>query len=160
MDPRWFHAFYDRSITGFFASVVLKDKIIIPTSGGRGPNSPKDFSRNFIHYLEKRHNLNIKERIAGYGCVVHDMPATGNFLMGKCNVLLVGVAGGFNRCAEGITSALVTGKAAGESILKSMDSGRRSFDFYEDAVDSEISTCKRAIRNMEKTLGVNPFHMK
>ncbi|MFC1824418.1 NAD(P)/FAD-dependent oxidoreductase [Thermodesulfobacteriota bacterium] len=157
LDPEWFHAFYDRSLTGFMASVVLKNNIIIPTSGGLGPYSPKEFYRNFISYLNEKHNLRIKERIGGYGCVVHDMPASGNFQMGKDNVLLVGEAGGFNRCAEGITSALLTGKAAGESILKSMDTGDGPLGFYEELAEPEIAMCGRSIRFMEKTLEVNPY---
>jgi flavin-dependent dehydrogenase len=72
-------------------------------------------------------------------------------------VLLVGEAGGFNRCAEGITSALITGQAAGESILKSIQTGEYASEIYLVATRQEIEKCKKAYGFMEKTLGFNPF---
>jgi flavin-dependent dehydrogenase len=72
-------------------------------------------------------------------------------------VLLAGEAGGFNRCAEGITSALVTGRAAGESILRAVESGRPAYVFYEEAVRDEMEACMRVNRLIEAAVGLNPF---
>jgi menaquinone-9 beta-reductase len=157
LEPGWFHAFYDRTLTGFFASVLVKDHRIIPTTGGRQASSPKGYFRELIRFLQKHHGLIIKERIAAYGCVIHDMPARGNFLTGRGNVLLVGEAGGFNRCAEGITSALLTGKAAGESILTSMATGQGPLEAYDEAVTPERRMCIKALQHIQKIFGVSPF---
>lgn len=157
LEPRWLYAFYDERLTGCFGGVFQKDGSIVVTNGCRQGESVKGYFDLFCGYLQERHSLVIDEAVASYGCVVHDMPATDNFLTGKENVLLVGEAGGFNRCAEGITSALVTGKAAGESILKSIQTGEYASGIYREAAKQEVERCKRAYQFMEKTLGVNPF---
>jgi flavin-dependent dehydrogenase len=72
-------------------------------------------------------------------------------------VLLAGEAGGFNRCAEGITSALVTGRAAGESIVWAFGSGGSALAAYSDAVASEIEACAKVYQVIEAALGFNPF---
>lgn len=157
LEPQWLHVFFDRQFTGFFASVFQKDNKIILVNGVKEQESAKDYFRNFVKYLIEKHRLIIREKVAGHGCVLHDMAAAGNFYIGRRNVLLVGEAGGFIRGAEGITSALITGKAAGESILKSIDTGGPSFDFYLRAVSGEIEACKKTNQFLERTFGVNPF---
>jgi flavin-dependent dehydrogenase len=157
LEPGWLHAFYDERLTGCFGGVFQKDSSIVVTNGCRQGEPVKGYFDALRAYLQKRHSLVIDETVASYGCVVHDMPATDNFLTGKENVLLVGEAGGFNRCAEGITSALITGKAAGESILKSIQTGEYASEFYLVAAKQEIERCKIAYGFMEKNLCVNPF---
>jgi len=157
LEPGWLHAFYDEKLTGCFAGVFLKDGRIVVTNGCRQGKPVKKYFDALCEYLEERHSLVIDETVASYGCVVHDMPAIDNFLTGKENVLLVGEAGGFNRCAEGITSALITGKAAGESILKSIQTGESASEIYLVTARQEMERCRKAYGFMEKNLGVNPF---
>ena len=157
LEPGWLYAFYDERLTGCFGGVFQKDGRIIVTNGCSQQEPVKKYFDVFCGYLQERHSLVIDETVASYGCVVHDMPATDNFLTGKENVLLVGEAGGFNRCAEGITSALITGKAAGESILKSIQTGEYAYEIYLGAARQEIEKCRKAYGFMEKNLGVNPF---
>jgi len=157
LEPGWLHAFYDERLTGCFGGVFLKDGRIVVTNGCGQGKPVKEYFDALRGHLQERHSLVIDETAASYGCVVHDMPAVDNFLTGKENVLLVGEAGGFNRCAEGITSALITGKAAGESILKSIQTGEYASEIYLVAAGQEIERCKKAYGFMEKNLGVNPF---
>ena len=63
----------------------------------------------------------------------------------------------FNRCGEGITSALVTGRAAGESILQAVESGGSAFASYAEAVATEMEACARVNRLIEESIGLNPF---
>jgi flavin-dependent dehydrogenase len=85
------------------------------------------------------------------------MSATENFCLGRGNVLLAGEAGGFNRCGEGITSALLSGRAAGECILRSAESGRTASEFYPEAVAGEVASCTKVNRLIEQAVGLNPF---
>lgn len=85
------------------------------------------------------------------------MSATDNFYFGQGNILLVGEAGGFNRCSEGISSPLIMGKAAGEAILKSMESGQPALQYYTEAAGPEVEACRIAGRMLEKAVGLNPF---
>ena len=99
----------------------------------------------------------VEERVDKSGCSVHDMSATSNYCLGAGNVLLAGEAGGVNRCGEGITSALLSGRAAGECVLSSAESGRPAFDFYPDAVAGEVASCAKVHRLIEQAVGLNPF---
>ncbi len=155
--PGWFYQFFDRTITGFFATVVHKDGHIIVVTGSRQEEPVRDYFQRFVAHLEARHGLVIDARVRQSGCGVHDMAATGNYFLGEGNVLLAGEAGGFNRCAEGITSALVTGRAAGESVVQAFDSGGSALAAYSEAVAPEIEACGKVYQGIEAALGFNPF---
>lgn len=157
LEPGWLYLFFDRTITGYFATVFHKDGKIIVATGTRQGEPVKECFRRFTAFLEARHGLAIEQKVEQCGCVVHDMSATDNYCLGADNVLLAGEAGGFNRCAEGITSALVTGRAAGESILRAAESGRSPFTSYPDAVAAERAACTRVNRLIEEAVGLNPF---
>lgn len=155
--PEWLHMFYDKRLTSYFATVFHKDGKVIVVTGAKQPESPKDYFGELVNYLKTTHSLVIKEKTATCGCVLHDMSATDNFYLGDGHILLTGEAGGFNRCAEGISSALVTGKAAGEAILKSLGSGKPALEYYSEAALPEIEACKRASAAIEDAIGLNPF---
>ncbi len=158
LDPEWLYLFFDRSVTGYFATVFHKEgKIIVVTGTRQGAEPVRECFKNFVAHLEERHGLVIEERVEQTGCGVHDMSATNNYCLGEGNVLLAGEAGGFNRCGEGITSALVSGQAAGESILRAVDSGGPAFATYPDAVAAEIEACTAVNRAIEAATGLNPF---
>jgi flavin-dependent dehydrogenase len=157
LEPEWLYLFFDRTITGYFATVFHKDGRIIAVTGTRQGDPVKECFKRFTAHLEERHGLAVEKRVERFGCSVHDMSATGNYCLGEENVLLAGEAGGFNRCGEGITSALLTGRAAGECILRSLESGGPAFESYPDAVSGEIESCTKVNRLIEQAVGLNPF---
>jgi flavin-dependent dehydrogenase len=157
LEPEWLYLFFDREITGYFATVFHKDGRIIVVTGTRQGDPVRDRFRSFAAHLQESHGLVVEKKVAQYGCAVHDMSATGNYCLGKENVLLAGEAGGFNRCGEGITSALLSGRAAGECILRAVESGSSAFASYPDAVAGEIEACTRVNRLIEAAVGLNPF---
>jgi flavin-dependent dehydrogenase len=157
LEPEWLYLFFDRKITGYFATVFHKDGRIIAVTGTRQGDPVKQCFKRFTAHLQERHGLVIEKRAARYGCSVHDMSATGNYCLGEGNLLLAGEAGGFNRCGEGITSALLSGRAAGECIVRSAESGGSAFDSYPDAVAGEIESCTKVNRLIEQAVGLNPF---
>ena len=157
LEPGWFYMFYDRKITGFFACVIHKDDMIVAVTGAEQKESTKEYFAKFRKFLEERHRLKVDKTVMSHACVLHDMSATDNFFLGVRNVLLVGEAGGFNRAAEGITSALITGKAAGESILKSIKTGEPAFTFYSMAAAPEMKMCGQVNQFVGEALGSNPF---
>ncbi len=157
LEPGWFYMFYDRKITGYFATVIHKDGMIVAVTGAKQEESVKDLFEEFRKFLEERHRLKVQETVKSHACVIHDMSATDNYFLGVRNVLLVGEAGGFNRAAEGITPALITGRAAGESILKSVESGEPALTFYTPAAAAEMQMCSDVNRFIGEALGSNPF---
>lgn len=160
LEPGWFYLFYDRKITGFFATLIHKDGMIVAVTGAEQKESVKEYFAEFRRFLEERHRLKVEETVKSHACVLHDMSATDNYFLGVRNILLVGEAGGFNRAAEGITPALITGRAAGESILKSINIGEPAFTFYALAVSSEMQMCTKVNRFVEEAFGSNPFTRK
>jgi len=126
-------------------------------TGGKRKEPIKQYFTSLVNHLKTHHGLKIKARVSSGGCVIHDMAATNNFLTGKGNILFAGEAGGFNRAAEGFTPALITGKAAAEAILKSMDTGQPPLSYYEESVEEEMKMCLKANRHLAKVLGLNPF---
>ena len=157
LEPQWLYQFFDRSVTGFFACVFHKDDQIIVTTGCQTKDAVKGLFQDFVSHLKERHGLKIREITQRYGCVIHDMSGTNNYFLGQGNVLLVGEAAGFNRCAEGITSALISGKAAGEAILRGMKTGQPVIDLYAKTAGLEMEKCNKAIQVVEKAIGFNPF---
>lgn len=158
LEARWLNVFLDASLTSYFASVFHKDGKVIVVTGAKRPEAVKAYFHSLVDYLKKNHGLVIKDKLASYGCVLHDMAATANFHLGKGNVLLAGEAGGFSRAlGEGISSALVTGNAAGKAILRSLDTGKIAMEYYEEDVAPEAGFCKMLNRIVEENLGLNPF---
>ena len=157
LEPEWLYLFFDREITGYFATVFHKDGRIIAVTGTRQGDPVKECFQRFTAHLEERHGLKIEESVGKSGCSVHDMSATGNYCLGEGNLLLAGEAGGFNRCGEGITSALISGNAAGECIRSSAETGRPALEFYGDAAAGEVASCAKVNRLIEQAVGLNPF---
>jgi len=157
LEPGWLYLFFDRKVTGFFACVFHKDNQIVVVTGVKQHESAKEYFKEFAKVLRERHRLAVDKKVASHACVIHDMSATNNYYPGKHNILLAGEAGGFNRCAEGITSALLTGKAAGEAILESIESGKPALESYSKAVAPEMEMCNTVNRLIEQSVGVNPF---
>ncbi len=79
------------------------------------------------------------------GIILNDMPPTRNYNFGKGNVLITDAASGILRDGEGITSTLVTGKAAGESILRSIECGKIPIECYleHELLRSERDRCEK-----------------
>ena len=101
--------------------------------------------------------LVVKETLDSHGIGLTDMSAQKNYCLGSDNLLLVGEAGGFLRGGEGITSALTSGKAAGEAILASVASGRPAIEHFRELASEELRTCERVHEKLEAALGFNVF---
>lgn len=158
LEPKWLNVFLDAKLTSYFASVFHKDGRIVVVTGAKQPEPVKDYFRELVKYLKQTHGLVIRENLANYGCVLHNMSATGNFHLGDGNTLLAGEAGGFSRAlGEGISSAFVTGKAAGEAILRSIKSRRPALEHYREFVAPEVDLCRQLNRILEEVIGLNPF---
>jgi len=157
LEPGWLYLFFDRSLSGFMATVFHKDGIItVVTGASQGESSRRRFEA-FTAHLKDKHGLRVTEVVERHGIVLNDMSATGNHCLGEGNILLAGEAAGFLRSAEGITPALVTGKAAGEAIIKSMESGRPAMDFYVPATAGEMDACRIVHKLNEDLAGFNMF---
>ena len=126
-DPEYFYMFFDGEITDSFASVAQKRDVITVTTTVNEGNSSKKHLRTFREMLEKKHGLKIAKTVSTNGHVKNNMTAKFNYIFGKGNVLIAGEANGI---MESIDGALITGKAAGNAILKGIESGKSAMECY------------------------------
>jgi flavin-dependent dehydrogenase len=159
LGPGYLYIFLDRRITGYIATVFQKTNEIHVVTGVKKGESSRGYHKRFVARLEEKHGLRIGMTLATHGIVLNDMTARRNYHLGKGNVIICGEAAGILRGAEGITSALVTGIAAGESILRSIDSGNQPVDIFSthEALLAEIQQCEMFHSTMESILGYNIF---
>jgi flavin-dependent dehydrogenase len=157
LEPGWLHLFMDRSVTGYFATVFHKDDKIVVVTGVQQRESVKDYFTAFRSHLEKDHGLVVQKEASRHGIVLTDMSAQKNYCLGSGALLLAGEAGGFLRGGEGITSSLISGKAAGEAILESTKSGRPALEHFRELASHEMETCNRVHATLSEALGFNVF---
>jgi flavin-dependent dehydrogenase len=155
--PEWLHIFLDRSITGYFATVFHDEGRIQVVTGAHREEPVREYFQAFRAHLEAKHGLVVKETLASHGIGLTDMSAQRNYCLGSGNLLLVGEAGGFLRGGEGITSALTSGKAAGDAILASVESGKPAIEHFRELASSELRVCERVHERLEAALGFNVF---
>jgi flavin-dependent dehydrogenase len=157
LEPGWVHMFMDRSITGYFATVFHDEGRVQVVTGVHQPESVRDYFKAYRSHLESRHGLVVKEKIASHGIALTDMSAQKNYCLGSNNLMLVGEAGGFLRGGEGITSALTSGKAAGEAVLASVESGKPAIGHFRELASEELAICEMVHEKIESALGFNVF---
>jgi flavin-dependent dehydrogenase len=127
LDPEYFYMFFDRGITDNFASVAQKvDNITVTTTVNEDKPSRK-YLGIFKELLERKHGLKITKTVSTTGHVKNNMTDKNNYIFGKGNVLIAGEANGL---MESIDAALITGKAAGNAVLKSIESGKSALECY------------------------------
>lgn len=152
LEPGWMYWVLDPNS---FGSILHKGSRIHITAATAGEETAKYLLEKYVKFLTAQHGLKINKTAAKRGIVSNNMPFTENYLLGNGNVLLVGEAAGFIRALDGITSALVTGKAAGESVLKSIQSGKTALEYYSEhgLIHSEREACQKS----HPTLGEKGF---
>jgi flavin-dependent dehydrogenase len=157
LEPGWLHLFLDRSVTGYFATVFHDEGRVEVVTGAHRQESVRDYFQAFRSHLEEEHGLVVKEKLFSHGIVLTDMSAQKNYCLGSGNLLLVGEAGGFLRGGEGITSALTSGKAAGEAVLKSVESGMPAIEHFRELASEELAICEMVHERLSEALGFNVF---
>ncbi len=131
LEPQYFNGFLDTRFSEVYAWFNMKDDLLIfGTAVKRGSKFEPYFSE-FKRFLEDNFEMRIKKVIMQESCIGNNMGSSGKFHLGKGNVLLVGEGAGFlNMFGEGISSALATGKLAGEAILESMKTDKDALSIY------------------------------
>jgi flavin-dependent dehydrogenase len=157
LEPGWLHIFLDRSLTGYFATVFHDEGRIQVVTGAHRQEPVREYFQAFRSHLEAKHGLVVEETLAQHGIGLTDMSAQRNYCLGSGNLLLAGEAGGFLRGGEGITSALTSGKAAGEAVLASVESGKPAIEPFRERAAGELRICEGVHDRLEAALGFNVF---
>lgn len=157
LEPGWLHIFLDRSITGYFATVFHDEGTIQVVTGAHRQEPVREYFQAFRSHLEAKHGLVAEEKLSSHGIGLTDMSAQKNYCLGSHNLVLVGEAGGFLRGGEGITSALTSGKAAGEAILESVESGKPAIEHFRELASEELRICETVHKRLSTAMGFNVF---
>lgn len=143
LDSGWMYWIIDRQC---FGSLLRKGEHIHVNIATPDRASAKKTYRRVIKFLQDCYGLSIEKTTLTRGIVMNDMPYRGNTVLGSDNVVLVGEAAGFVRALDGITSALVTGRAAGEAILAAESGGGTAHQHYAQHpfLIAEREACRKA----------------
>ncbi len=143
LDPRYFYAFLDPSLSPFFAWLSFKDEYLVyGASAERGGRTAVSMDR-FTELLERNFGLKLEKVVEKRGCAEFDMGMRGNFFLGRGKLLLVGAAAGFmNGLGEGLSSAFRTGAGAASAILEAEKSSEDVYSLYAKLVKPEQEQVK------------------
>ncbi len=150
-DDRYFYWMVERGL-GPMPYLTIKDGQIL--AGLVQPLGTKfnKIHQEYLEYLKRDFNLKIKREIATEGCYVNLGTPMSHFFAGRNNVIMVGDAVGFvNQGHCSISSALVSGGYAGESIIEAMNKGTDALAKYKEMIKPEIQN------SLDQ---YNPFHLR
>ncbi len=138
LDPYFYHGFLDQKYGEVYAWFSVKDDLqVFGTSVIKGAKILPCLNA-FHEMLEKEHGLALKKLVRKTSCLGNTMCASGNFSLGKGNILLVGEAAGFlNAFGEGISCALSSGLFAAEAICACIKSGEDVISAYTELTKKE-----------------------
>ena len=162
LEPGYFHTFFCPGM-GVYTWLTFKDAfLLIGTAVLRG-HKLKPYYPRLLAMLRKRFGLRIPERPEMiHGCLGNGMAPLHRFFLGRGRILVAGEAAGFlHMGGEGISAALATGAAAGESVVRATwEPGRRNpLEAYRTAVRGEMERTKDQW-NLLRMFGSSTFRVK
>jgi menaquinone-9 beta-reductase len=137
LQPGFMYFFLDKRVTDAFAGAFIKDKRISAVTTVRQGESSKKHLWRFRDILREKYGLRVEKVVETQGTIKNDMTVKKKYVFGRGNVLIAGEANG---TIEGINSAMITGKAAGEAILKSIETGEPAI---ESLVKNDSLVCHK-----------------
>ena len=147
LEPGRFHFFAFPSISPY-SSAYVKDGLLFTEVVAAAGDSAEAAMKRFREFLKRE--LGRREgdvRVSRLGCRVA-YAATGNlFCFGSDRILVAGEASGLlNPFGEGISSALASGRIAGEAAVRALRESRVPGDLYRAAVEVERQRTLRQFR--------------
>ncbi|MEW6553936.1 MAG: FAD-dependent monooxygenase [Actinomycetota bacterium] len=119
LEPGAFHVFMDAAY-GVYPAVYFKDDLMVVDSTVRKGNKIGPTRSAFHSMLARDFGFRSHEEVYTFGCSAVFTAAINRFCFGTSRVLVSGEAAGFmNALGEGISSALATGRLAGEAAAAS-----------------------------------------
>jgi len=138
LDPYYYHGFLEPQYGEGYACFSIKDNLQILGTAVRRGMKILPYLHTYTKMLKKSYGLNMERLIKKSSCLGNNMCSTGNFYLGKENILFVGEAAGFlNAFGEGISCALSTGIWAAEAIGKCIRFGGNALATYEELAKKE-----------------------
>ncbi|MBP8696099.1 MAG: hypothetical protein KBH73_06515, partial [Syntrophobacterales bacterium] len=141
------HFFAYPSISPYASAYVKDGKTVLEVVAAAGDSAKAAMSR-FSEFLKRDFGLGEGgRRVCRLGCRVAYAATRGLFCFGSGRILVAGEASGLlNPFGEGISSALASGRIAGEAAVRALRESRVPGDLYRAAVEVERQRTLRQFR--------------
>lgn len=137
LDYHYFYAYLQPRLSGYDAWFNVKDNYIILGVSMKDTSMIKEYYRNFIEYMEKRHSLCIDKQIHEEKWLMPLVEPRCNIEYGKERLLFAGeVAGFLNPMGEGISGALESGHLAALAICENINNPDNAIIDYKKGVEN------------------------
>lgn len=147
LEPGRFHFFAFPSISPY-SSAYVKDGLLFTEVVAAAGDSAEAAMKRFREFLKRE--LGRREgdvRVSRLGCRVAYAATANLFCFGSSRVLVAGEASGLlNPFGEGISSALASGRIAGEAAARALREGRVPGVLYREAVEVQRRRTLRQFR--------------
>ena len=152
LDSKFFHAYLDPRFSQYDAWFNVKDDLLIFGVGVKEASLIKDYHSVFLSFMASKFNAKIQSFVKGEIGLLPCIMQGCSLDLGKGRILFAGEAANFlNPMGEGISSALITGRAAAESVISSQEAGYLDLqDAYRNSVENEREYMMRQWRFLTK----------
>ena len=138
IDPKYYYFLLDKKYTDMFACFCVKDDLIYIGTMFKINNKNNNFQNNVLEKVKKIFNLEIKKIIRTESCLLDVSPKENRFNFGANNILLIGESAGLmTYFGEGISSSLISGRSAANSIISSIKTNQNALNLYEEDIQKE-----------------------
>ncbi len=148
LEPGRFHFFAFPSISPYPSAYVKDGKTVLEVVAAAGDSAEAAMKR-FSELLKRGFGLGEGggRRASRLGCRVAYAATRGLFCFGSGRILVAGEASGLlNPFGEGISSALASGRIAGEAAVRALREGRVPGVLYREAVEVQRQRTLRQFR--------------
>lgn len=147
LEPGRFHFFAFPSISPYPSAYVKDGNTVLEVVADAGDSAEAAMKR-FSELLKRGFGLGEGGRRASrLGCRVAYAATRGLFCFGSGRILVAGEASGLlNPFGEGISSALASGRIAGEAAVRALREGRVPGGLYREAVEAQRQRTLRQFR--------------
>lgn len=124
LDPEYYHLFFQHHLSEYDAWCTVKDEYIVAGVAVHDPNTIPKYRARFLSYLKSEFHADLAapswEELGMMSRIAPENPVD----LGEGRVFLAGDAANlFNPMAEGISTALMSGYACADAVIRSGTSG-------------------------------------
>jgi flavin-dependent dehydrogenase len=156
LDYKFFHAFLHPKFSEHDAWFNVKDDYLIFGVCVKDVYKIESYYAEFLSFLTSRYNAKIQSCDKKERWIIPELPSDCSLNLGKGRILFAGEAANFlNPMGEGISSALISGNAAAEAILKTdaLEKKQTLLAVYKNNIVYEQ---ERMIRQWDLLAGISP----
>ena len=147
LDCRYFHAYLQRSLSGYDAWFNVKDGMLVLGVSVRDGKGIEEYYQRFLAYMERRHRLKIEERLRTDRWLMPRVQPGFPINYGVGRVLFAGeIAGFLNPMGEGISAGLESGFCAAQAVMGQFGDPEAALADYRERTEDLYDYMRRQWR--------------